>query len=175
MLWNRHIDLKSRDLGTFFFQQFIFCVYMMISEWLEFLRQHNQNRESVIIFLLFFVRLSYFSSAGKCFCSNSLTLFLLLRFLSIGLLFHGVFMWHSQATSQLSWEPFIAFLAHRFLIVFIEFGFLVHFGVAHRARKVMYAPCFVQCREYCKQFKVYFNINITASMQTKLYPSNDVK
>lgn len=69
-------------------------------------------------------------------------------------LFHGVFVWYSQTASKLIREFLVALLANRFLVIFIEFRFLIHFGVAYRTREVMNTPSLIQCGENCNENKV---------------------
>lgn len=57
-------------------------------------------------------------------------------------------MGHAQTTSELTREALVALLAHRFLIILVKLGLLVHFGIANGARKVMNTPGLVQRGEY---------------------------
>lgn len=65
---------------------------------------------------------------------------------------HGVLMRYPQTASQLIREFLVALLAHRLLVVFVEFRFLRHLVIANRASEVMNTPGFVQGGEHCKRF-----------------------
>lgn len=70
---------------------------------------------------------------------------------SLDVLLHGHLVCCTQAASQFIGEPFVAFFAHGLLIVFVEFGFLCHFCIAHRAGKVMHTPGLVQSSKYYRE------------------------
>lgn len=57
-------------------------------------------------------------------------------------------MRHTQTSSKFAGEPLVALLANGLFIVFVKFGFLIHFGIANRTREMMHTPCLIQRGEY---------------------------
>lgn len=72
----------------------------------------------------------------------------------------------SQTPSQFIGKSFIAFFADRFQVAFVEFGFLVHFLIAHWTGEMMNAPGFIQSSENWKRIKVKNNFVITTALLT---------
>lgn len=55
----------------------------------------------------------------------------------------------TQSAAQFGWELLVTASAGRAFVIFVEFTSGTQRCITHGAGKVVYTPCFVQCRENC--------------------------